>query len=114
MVIIEFWATWCPPCKESVPELNEVYEKYKGKNFELYGIAVDKGGDAATAVRLFVKEHAVAYPVLLDDRNVNSLYEVSGIPAMFIIDKEGKVVKKFTGFIPGLGETLSKEVEGLL
>jgi len=114
VVIIEFWATWCPPCRESVPELNEVYERFKGKNFELFGIAVDKGGDASSAVRAFVKEHAVTYPVLLDDRNVNSLYEVSGIPAMFIINKEGKVVKKFTGFVPGFGDTLSKEVEGLL
>jgi thiol-disulfide isomerase/thioredoxin len=114
VVLVEFWATWCPPCRESVPELNEVYEKYKGKNFELLGISVDKGGDASSSVRAFVKEHAVLYPVLLDERNVNNLYEVSGIPAMFIIDKEGKVVKKFTGFIPGLGEILSKEVEGLL
>ena len=114
IVILEFWATWCSPCRESVPELNEMYERFRGKNVELLGISVDKGGDAPSAVRAFLTEHAVAYPVLLDDRNVNSSYGVSGIPAMFIIDKEGKVVKQFTGFIPGLGRTLSKEVETLL
>lgn len=114
VVIVEFWATWCPPCRESVPELNEVYEKYKGKNFELLGISVDKGGDALSSVRAFVKEHAVLYPVLLDDRNVNSSFGVGSIPVMFVIDKEGKVVKRHTGFIPGLAKTLSKDIEGLL
>jgi peroxiredoxin len=114
VVIVEFWATWCPPCRESVAELNKVYEKFKGKNFELFGISVDKGSEASSTVRTFVKEHAVTYPVMLDDRNVNSSYGVSNIPVMFVIDKEGKVVKKFTGFIPGLGEVLSKEVEALL
>lgn len=114
VVILEFWATWCPPCRESVPELNEMYEKFKGKNVELLGISVDKGGDAPSVVRAFLTERAVAYPVLLDNRNVNNSYGVSGIPAIFIIDKEGRVVKHFTGFIPGLGKTLSKEVEALL
>jgi len=114
VVVLEFWATWCPPCRESVPELNAVYEKFKGKNVEFLGISLDKGSEAPSAVRDFVTEHAVSYPVVFDDQNVNRLYGVSGIPAIFIINKDGKVVKSFTGFIPGLGITLLKEVEALL
>ncbi len=114
VVLVEFWATWCPPCRDSVSELNRLYEKYQGKNFEILGISVDEGSDAPSVVRQFVKEHAVIYPVLVDDRNVNNLYEVSGIPAMFLIDREGKIVKRFTGYIPGIGETLSKEIDALL
>ncbi|HYA26986.1 MAG TPA: TlpA disulfide reductase family protein [Thermodesulfovibrionales bacterium] len=114
VVILEFWATWCPPCRESVPELNGIYKKYKGKNFELLGIAIDKGKNAPSEVSEFVKKHVVIYPVLVDDKDVNSAYEVSGIPAMFVIDKEGKVVKSLAGYIPGIGEALSKEVDALL
>ena len=112
VVIVEFWATWCPPCREAIPELNKVSEKFRDKNVQLLGISVDKGGDALVSVSAFVKEHAVVYPVMVD--NVNVAYGVSGIPALFIIDKEGKVVKRHMGFFPGLAETLSKEVEELL
>jgi len=114
VVIIEFWATWCPPCRESIPELNKVSEKFRDKNFQLLGISVDKGGDALSKVRDFVKEYSVVYPVMVDNGSVNVAYGVSGIPVMFIIDKEGKVVKRHMGFFPGLAETLSKEVEELL
>jgi peroxiredoxin len=114
VVIIEFWATWCPPCKESVPELNKVTETFRDKDFRLIGISVDKGGEALSNVRTFVKENAVAYPVMVDSGKVNVAYAVSGIPAMFIIDKEGRIVKRHNGFFPGLARTLSKEVEELL
>jgi peroxiredoxin len=114
VVIVEFWATWCAPCKESVPELNKVFEKFRDKNFRLFGISVDKGGDALSHVRAFVKEHGIVYPVMVDSGSVNVAYGVSGIPVMFIIDKEGKLVKRHMGYFPGLAETLSKDVEELL
>ncbi len=114
VVVVEFWATWCPPCRESIPDLNKVYEKFRGRNFELLAISVDKGVDAPSSLRAFVNEYGVVYPVLWDDNNVNSLYNVSGIPVMFVIDKEGYVVKKHTGFAPGLSEMLSNVVEALL
>ncbi len=114
VVILEFWATWCPPCREAVPELNKVSENFHDKNVQLLGIAVDKGGDALSKVSAFVKEHAVVYPVMVDSGSVNVAYGVSGIPVMFIIDKEGRVVKRHMGFSPSLAETISKEVENLL
>ncbi len=114
VVVVEFWATWCPPCKESVPALNKISGKFRDKNFQLLAISVDKGGGALSSVRDFVKENPVDYPVMVDDGSVNVAYEVGGIPVMVIIDKEGKLVKRHIGFSPDLAQILSKEVEELL
>ncbi len=114
VVIVEFWATWCPPCQESAPELNTLYEKFKNRNFDLLAISVDKGAEADSAVRNFVKEQKLAYPVLQDDGTVSRSYGVMSIPAIFVVDKEGKMVKRHNGFIPGLADDLSKEIEALL
>jgi peroxiredoxin len=114
VVLVEFWATWCPPCRDMIPELNAVYTKYKDRGVVILGVSMDRGGDIPSSVRSFAKEHAIAYPVLLDDSDAASLYEVAGIPALFIVDKSGKVAGKHTGFVPGLAETLSQEIEALL
>lgn len=114
VVVVEFWATWCPPCRESIPELNAIYEKFRGRNFELLAISVDKGVDAGAMLNGFVKEHAIVYPVLVDNKDVNVLYGVSSIPVMFVIDKEGKVAKKHMGFSPAMAANISKEIETLL
>jgi len=114
VVMVEFWATWCPPCRESIPEMKGLYEKYRDRGFVLLGISIDKGRNAPVEVSSFVKEHSVTYPVLIDNGDVNASYRVSSIPTSFIIDKEGKIVSKRTGFIPGLGGEISKEIEALL
>ena len=114
VVMLEFWATWCPPCRDSIPDLNRVYEKFKDKNFELLAISVDEGRDVSSTVGSFMKEHGVIYPVLIDDGKVNQSYGVTNIPVMFIIGKDGKVVKKHIGYTGGLAEKLSREIEALL
>lgn len=114
VVLVEFWATWCPPCKDAVPEMNKVYEKYKDKNVQVLAISVDQGGDVASKLNSFVKEHRVDYPVLIDDKKVNVSYGVGNIPVAFIIDKEGKVAKKHIGFMDELSEKVSKDIEALL
>ncbi|MGD0884784.1 MAG: TlpA disulfide reductase family protein [Thermodesulfovibrionales bacterium] len=114
VVLMEFWATWCPPCRESIPELNAIYKKYKDRGLVVLGISLDSDGDASLTVRSFMKEQSMLYPVVIDDGKVNTLYGVTSIPALFLIDKDGNVVKRFTGFIPGLSENLSNEIERLL
>lgn len=114
VVLIEFWATWCPPCKESIPELNALYDRYKDKGVAVLGISLDKGGDVSSTVGSFIKEYTVIYPVLLDNGKTNVSYGVSSIPALFLIDKNGKMIKRFAGFTPGLVENLSREIETLL
>lgn len=114
VVLLEFWATWCPPCKEAVPELKAIYEKYRERGFVLLGVAVDKGADNKTAVASYVKKHSITYPVLYDDNNTNRSYRVTSIPTSFIIDKTGKVVNRRVGFIPGSTDNISKDIEALL
>lgn len=114
VVLLEFWATWCPPCRDSVPEMNMLFEKFKGRNFELLAISVDQGGDVRSTVGSFVKQYGMSYTVLLDDRNASKAFEVTNIPVIIIIDKEGKPVKRHIGFMPGLSGNLSKEIEALL
>lgn len=114
VVLVEFWATWCPPCRDSVPEMNKLYNKFRSRNFELLAIAVDRGGDVPSVLGTFVKENEITYPVLVDDDKASSSFGVTNIPVIFIIDKHGNAVKKQIGFMPDLSENLSKEIEALL
>lgn len=114
VVMLEFWATWCPPCKEAVPDLNTIYGKYRERGFVLLGISVDKGADSMAAIASYAKRHSITYPVVLADSSTNGSYSVTSIPTSFIIDKDGKVVNRRIGFIPGSADNLSKQIEALL
>ncbi len=112
VVMVEFWATWCPPCKEMTPGLISLYERYKNKGFVLFALVSDDEGSAA--VGSFVKEYGIAYPVLAADRGTIRKYGVSGIPASFLIDKEGKIAYKHAGNTPGIMDELESEIKKLL
>jgi peroxiredoxin len=113
VVMVEFWATWCPPCKESIPEINKLYIKYKDKGFTVLAISVDKGLDSAELAE-FAREYSLTYPVMLDNGKASSSYRVGSIPTSFMIDKNGRMVSKHIGYDPDLLESLSKEIETLL
>ena len=88
-MILEFWATWCPPCRQSIPHLNEVYKKYKDKGLEIVGVTDE---DRST-VRSFIKDLPIDYHIGLDDRNkLGKDFGVTGIPHAMLINKEGKIV----------------------
>lgn len=114
VVMIEFWATWCPPCRDSVPELNNLYQKYKDRGFVLLGLSVDTGRDAQSTVNSFVKEFNITYPVLIDKSDVKALYGVYSVPTTYLIDRNGNVVNSHIGFAPGSGELLAQEIEKIL
>ncbi len=114
VVLLEFWATWCPPCRESIPAMNELYRRYNDRGLVILGISVDKGKNVVEDLQVFIKEHPILYPVLIDNKNINNLYGVYSIPTTILIDKEGKIVSKNIGFSPEIEESLSKEIERLL
>lgn len=111
VVLLEFWATWCPPCKLAIPDLNALQEKYNGEDFALLSISVDDPMDTLTP---FVEEYEVKFPVLVNDAHVERLYGVINIPTTFIIDREGNIASKHLGYVPGTAEMISKEIEELL
>jgi cytochrome c biogenesis protein CcmG/thiol:disulfide interchange protein DsbE len=99
VVILDFWATWCPPCKAEIPDFIKLYSKYKKDGFQMLGISVDQGG--LDAVKPFMKEYGVNYPIMLATENVINEYGgIRGIPTTFVIDKEGRIVYKFVGYRP--------------
>ncbi|MDX9702841.1 MAG: TlpA disulfide reductase family protein [Candidatus Auribacterota bacterium] len=95
--IVDFWATWCPPCRKMVPELKKVYDKYKGSNFEIIAISLDEGG--ADTVKSFVESTGINYTILLADKDITKKFgQINAIPTSFIIDKQGNIRDKHIGF----------------
>lgn len=89
VVLVNFWATWCPPCRKEMPDLQALYDKYKDQGFVVLAISDEE----AAKVRPFIAERKITYPVLLDaGRKVNDLFQVEGIPKSFVYDREGKLV----------------------
>jgi peroxiredoxin len=89
VVLVNFWATWCPPCRKEMPDLQALYGKYKAQGLVVLSISDEE----AAKVAPFIKERQITYPVMLDPgRKVHELYQVEGIPKSFVYDREGKMV----------------------
>ncbi len=95
-VLINFWATWCGPCKIEMPSLEALYERFKDRNFVLLAISNDMFG--ANIVKPFVKAHNINFPVLLDQRlKVSNAFGVVSLPTTFMIDPQGKIIGALFG-----------------
>ena len=89
VVLVNFWATWCLPCRKEMPDLQALYDRYKDQGF----VVVSISDEEAAKVQPFIAEQKITYPVLLDPgRKVNDLFQVEGIPKSFVYDREGKLV----------------------
>lgn len=95
--VINFWATWCPPCKREIPDFVELQNQYGPKGLVVIGIAMDKQG--ASIVAPFAKEWKMNYPVLIGGNEVSAAYgNIMSYPTTFLVDRAGNVVKKYVGF----------------
>ena len=112
VVMVNFWATWCAPCRQEMPHLNRLYEKYRGAGFVLLGVNVDDdtGKAAEVAAKL-----GVTFPVLLDtQKSVSKLYDVSTMPSTMLIDRDGKVRYVHRGYLAGYEDNYEKQIRELL
>jgi len=96
VIFLNFWATWCGPCKEEMSSMEALYQEFKEKGFTFLGISVDYGG--VKPVKEYIEKNRYTFPVLIDPKSqVLDLYEVKGIPTTFIIDKNGRMIGKSIG-----------------
>lgn len=99
IIVLNFWATWCSPCKKEIPDLVDLHKKYREKGVVVVGIALDEEG--STVVKPFIQEYKVNYPILLGNEQISKDYGgIIGVPTSFILDAKGNVYKKYVGYRP--------------
>lgn len=112
VVMINFWATWCGPCREEMPHLGRLYDKYRASGFVVLGVNIDddprKAADLATQL-------GMRFPVLLDtDKKVSRLYDLGTMPSTVLVDRDGRVRYVHRGYRDGYAETYDKQIRELL
>jgi peroxiredoxin len=112
VVILNFWATWCPPCRTEMPSMEILYQRFNAQGLEI--LAVDTGENAST-VQQFINSAGYTFPVILDSANrVSSVYGIRAIPTTFIIDREGKIIGYVVGSIMWDNQRVITAIDTLL
>ncbi len=106
--LVEFWATWCPPCREEIPMLNELQQKYRSRGFVILAIS----SESASVIEEFLFEHPVIYTNLVGTEDLEQEYGAVGLPTGFLIDGEGRVAEVYFGAKPR--RVLKQKIEELL
>jgi len=112
VVMINFWASWCGPCRQEMPLLDELYSQYKPMGFTILGVNVEE--DPAQAKQM-LKATPVNFPVLFDNQSeVSKLYNVVAMPSTVLVDRDGNVRYLHQGYKPGFEDTYQQQVRALI
>jgi len=110
VVLLDFWATWCPPCRAAIPHLVKLYEKYKDQGLVVVGISLDKGN--RKNVVDFIKRNRVPYPISVapDNPIVKDMGNISSLPTLIMLDRKSEIAFKVIGFNQEIGERLEQSL----
>lgn len=98
VTLINFWATWCGPCKKELPDLIEINREYAGRGVKIIGISADRGTNIAEEVSGFVHENGIPYLIVISNDELEEAFgNIRGLPTTFLVDEEGKIVQTFVG-----------------
>ncbi len=113
VVLLNFWATWCPPCREEMPSMMKLNSAMNGKPFQMVAVSIDEGGKQE--IDSFFKQSGFMLPTYLDSTGTAAkLYGITGVPESFIIDKQGVIVKKIIGGLAWDSPEVLSFLEGLM
>lgn len=111
VLLINFWATWCGPCREEIPSLIKLRNEHRKEGFEVIGISMDEGGRAM--ISMFSEKFAISYPIAMGTPKVaRSFGGIIGIPQSFLVDRQGKIVKSYAGLVDH--DVFEKDITSLL
>ena len=112
VVFLNFWATWCGPCRDEMPSMEALYTQYKDKGLEIIAVNVR---ESSKEVLAFMNEYSLSFPAVLDsDGRVSNSYGIQAIPTSFIIDREGKIITRLVGSIDWDTPEIRAAIESLL
>jgi peroxiredoxin len=112
VLVMDFFATWCAPCKESIPHLNTLNRKYGKQGLQILGVSVDEGNDHE--VKEFIAARKISYPVAMAGEDLQADYGLRSIPTVYVINKKGIVAEKFQGYSDQTAKAMEDSIKRLL
>ncbi|MBI3562782.1 MAG: TlpA family protein disulfide reductase [Gammaproteobacteria bacterium] len=112
VVLINYWASWCGPCRQEMPLLNDIYKKYNKLGFVILGVNVEQDSNKAKG---YLRDVPVSFPILYDMQNqLSKLYNINAMPTTVIVDRSGMIRYVHEGYKPGYEETYKKQIKELV
>ncbi len=112
VVMINFWASWCNPCRVEIPHLQKIYAKYKDIGFVILGVNIDKNKTKASKM---ARDLGAKFPILFDNKQqISKLYSIKAMPLTVLVDRDGKIRKIYRGYKPGYEKKYANDVRKLL
>lgn len=112
VLILDFFATWCQPCRQSIPHLVEMNRKYGKQGLQILGLSVDEEGEKA--VKEFVDEFRINYPLAVVGDATTAAFGVRSVPVMYLVDKKGKIVEVYRGYTDEMARSVEQSIKRLL
>lgn len=112
VLMLDFFATWCQPCRQSIPHLVEMNRKYGKQGLQILGLSVDEAGERV--VKTFAEELRVNYPLALAGDSITTDFGVRSVPIMFLIDKKGRIAEVYRGYSDEVARSADKSIKRLL